>query len=399
MGMINVFQPTLGEAELAAVREVFASGWLGRGPRTKVFEADFAEHLGVGAEQVVSVSCCTEGLFLSMELLGVGPGDEVVLPSISFVGAANAIAARGARPVFCDVDPATLNPTADHVAEKLGPRTKAVVVLHYGGYPGDLVAIAELCRERGVPLVEDSACAVASQVDGRACGTLGDVGVWSFDAMKILVTGDGGMLCFRDPELAERARKLASLGMAQSSGFANATADAEARWWEFEVTAFGRRSISNDVAASIGSVQLRRLPEFVRRRREIAERYDQGLSTVDGLRCPPPLPAGHTSSYYFYWVRMDASVRDAMARRLYDRGVYTTFRYAPLHLVSAYGHEGSLPGAERAAEETLCLPLHQALSDSDVETVIGEVRAGLAALTAPSGSSVPTVSSFPASRP
>lgn len=378
MGLINVFQPTLGEEELAAVREVFDSGWIGRGPRTKAFEADFAAHLGVPPNHVVSVSCCTEGLFLAMELLGAGPDDEVVLPSISFVGAANAIAARGARPVFCDVDPHTLNPTVEHVAQKLTPRTKSVVLLHYGGYPGHVAEIAALCRERGVALVEDAACAVVSRVDGHACGTFGDIGVWSFDAMKILVTGDGGMLYLRDPALAARARSLIHLGLEQDGGYSGA--GARDRWWEFQVTAFARRSITNDIAATIGSVQLRRLPGFVERRRAIAGYYDEHLSTVENVRCPPPLPEGHASSAYFYWVQMSPSVRDTVARRLYERGVYTTFRYAPLHLVAAYRSRGRLPGAERAAEETLCLPLHQALTDGDVETVVTEARAAFKAV-------------------
>lgn len=378
MGLINVFQPTIGEEELSAVGAVLASGWIGRGPRTTAFEQDFATHLGVAPEQVVSISCCTEGLFLSMDLLGIGAGDEVVLPSISFVGAANAVAACGARPVFCDVDPATLNPTADQVAAQLTPRTKAVILLHYGGYPGDVARIAQLCRSRGVALVEDAANAVASRADGRACGTFGDIGVWSFDAMKIVVTGDGGMLYLRDPELAARARSRTLLGMSQSSGFT--TASEGGRWWDFDVTSFSRRSITNDIAASIGTVQLRRLPEFLARRREVAARYDRELSSVDGLRLPPPLPGGQETSYYFYWVRMPAAVRDAVARRLYERGVYTTFRYAPLHLIPVYGSAQRLPGAERAAEETLCLPLHQALSDSDVDTVVAETSSALTEL-------------------
>lgn len=371
--MINVFQPSLGDRELDAVREVFASNWIGRGERTKTFEERFARHIGVAPHHVTSTNSCTEATFLAMELAGVGPGMDVVLPTVSFVGVGNAIASRGARPVFCDVDPRTLNPTVADVEAALTPRTRAVVLLHYGGYPGDVARIAELCRERGILLIEDAAIGVASRVDGRACGTFGDMGVWSFDHGKILVTVDGGMLYCRDPELAARAPKLAYLGLEQISGYDQALRQ-HTRWWEFEISSFSRRSVTNDVCSAVGLVQLERLPGFVARRRQIAERYDQGLADVEGLRCPPPLPPGHESSYYMYWIQLEGGIRDALARDLYERGIYTTFRYPPLHRVKAYGSTAVLPNAEDAAARTLLLPMHQALTDDEVDRVVTAVR-------------------------
>jgi dTDP-4-amino-4,6-dideoxygalactose transaminase len=375
--MINVFQPSLGEAELAAVAEVFAGNWVGKGPRTAAFESAFAAHLGVDAGRVTSVNSCTEATFIAMELAGVGPGTDVVLPTVSFVGAGNAVAARGARPVFCDVDPATLNATVDDVAAALTPRTRAVVVLHYGGRPGDVAEIAELCRDRGILLVEDAACAVGATVDGAACGTLGDIGVWSFDAQKIVVAGDGGMLSARDPGLVARAAKLAYLGLEQFSGYSQAQVSAS-RWWDFDVSSFSRRSIMNDMQAAVGLVQLGRLPEFTGRRRQIAARYDDGLAGTPGLTLPPPLPPGRSSAHYLYWVQMSERVRDDVAADLYAQGVYTTFRYPALHRVAAYGSTARLPNAERAAERTLCLPLHPALTDDDVDTVVTALRTSLA---------------------
>ncbi|OLF17181.1 DegT/DnrJ/EryC1/StrS family aminotransferase [Actinophytocola xanthii] len=378
MGKINVFQPTLGEEEAAAVADVFASNWLGYGPRATAFEAEFAEHLGVPASRVQLINCATAGLFLAVELLGLGPGDEVVLPSPSFVAAGNAVLASGARPVFCDVEPRTLNPTAADVAAALTPRTKAVLVLHFGGSPGDIASISRLCRDRGVPLIEDAACAVASQVDGQACGTFGDLAVWSFDAMKILVTGDGGMLYVRDPELSERARRLAYFGMVKSSGFVQA--GQTPRWWDLNVAEPGRRIIGNDITGALGSVQLRRLAGFVERRLEIAATYDSLLAGIDGLHTPPPLPDGHTSSGYFYWVQVAPALRDRLASDLLAAGVYTTFRYPALHQVPIYGATDQvLPGTERAAEETLLLPLHQALTDDDVRLVVDTVMRSVTA--------------------
>nr|UYD71608.1 NDP-hexose 35-epimerase [Streptomyces sp.] len=371
--MINVFQPSLGDEEAAAVAEVFATNWTGRGPRTKAFEAEFAQHLGVDPSHVLLINSCTSGLFLATELLGLGPGDDVVMPSLSFVAAANAVAAAGARPVFCESDVRTLNPTADDIERALTPRTRAVIVLHYGGYPGDIAAIAALCRRRGVTLIEDAACSVASRAGGVACGTFGDLATWSFDSMKVLVTGDGGAFYARSPELARRARQLAYHGLEQASAFD--AAKVTDRWWEPNVEHFGRRIIGNDVTAAIGSVQLRRLPEFVARRREIAALYDQLLLDVEGVRVPPPLPEGHDSSHYFYWVQMDAAIRSKVASDLLERDIFTTFRYPALHRVPVYSvQDVSLPGAEEAADRTLLLPLHQGLSDAEVHTVVDEFR-------------------------
>jgi dTDP-4-amino-4,6-dideoxygalactose transaminase len=366
--MINVFQPSLGEREVDIVREVFTSNWIGRGKRTQKFEGDFARHLGVPAEHVTSTNSCTEATFIAVGLTGVGAGDEVILPTISFPGAANAVAAAGAQPVFCDVDRRTLNPTTADIEAVATERTKAVIILHYGGYPGWVAEIAAWCRDRGIVLIEDAAIGVASSVDGRACGTFGDMGTWSFDHGKIVVTVDGGMLYVRDPELAARAPKVVYLGLEQKSGYDQAMRQAT-RWWDYDVSSFSRRSVTNDVLAAVGSVQLERLPGFLARRKAVAERYDAALAGIEGLHCPPPLPAGHVSSYYMYWVQFDGGIRDVIARDLYERGIYTTFRYPPLHEVAAYGSKADLPNARQAAEETLLLPMHQSLSDEDVDRV------------------------------
>lgn len=371
--MINIFQPSLGEAELDAVRDVFTSNWLGHGPRSRAFEAAFAAHVGVDPDHVVFVNSCTAALFLSTELLELGPGDDVVLPSLSFVGAGNAVAATGARAVFCDVDEHTLNPTVADVERALTPATRAVVLLHYGGYPGEVEQIARMLNERGVALIEDAACAVASSVDGRVCGSFGDIATWSFDAMKILVTGDGGMLYVRDAELAHRARQLAYHGLETASGFSNARVPQ--RWWELDVREHGRRVIGNDLTAAIGKVQLARLPEFVAARAAVTESYDGLLAGLPGVHRPPRLPAGHVTSHYFYWIQVNPAVRDRVAADLREQGVYTTFRYPPLHRVPIYdGADHALPATDRAAESTLLLPIHQRISTADTEHVVRVLR-------------------------
>jgi dTDP-4-amino-4,6-dideoxygalactose transaminase len=369
--LINVFQPSLGREELAALAGVFESNWIGKGALTEQFEAAFANYLAVDRPLVRSINCCTEGLFQAMPLLGIGPGDEVILPSISFVGAANAVAAAGATPVFCDVDPRTLNASAETVGAKMTPRTKAVLILHYGGVPCEMDALTALAHSRRVALIEDSACSVASTYKNRFCGTFGDIGLWSFDALKLLSTGDGGMIYCRDAGMAQRAERLFYLGLTHPTGFSS---EARERWWEFDVTSPARRAITNDIASAIGLEQLKKLPSFLEKRKEVHAFYDDALAGLDWLQTPPPLPAGMQSSYYMYWVQAPAGARDRLARCLKERGIYTTFRYFPLHRLAVYGTRDRLPHAEQAADTTLCLPIHQRLSDEDLQRVAGAIR-------------------------
>jgi aminotransferase len=370
--MINVFEPALREEELEAVKTVFESNWVGKGRITDQFESEFASFLGIDRKLIRSVSCCTEGLFQSMAMIGVAPGNEVILPTISFVGAANAVAAYGARPVFCDVDPRTLNATAELIEQKITPKTKAVMILHYGGVPCEMGPISDLVRDRGLCLVEDNACSVASRYRNKACGTFGDFGSWSFDAMKILVTGDGGMIYCKDVDRAQKLEEMLYLGLLTQSGFSTAN---EGRWWEFEIGCFGRRAIMNDISSAIGLQQLKKLSGFINRRKEVHEAYDRMLSDLTWLQLPPEMPTYVDSSYYFYWLQMPSGVRDRLAKYLRENDIYTTFRYYPLHWVKLYDSSGAFPNAEKSAQETLCIPIHQSLTDSEVEKISECVKA------------------------
>lgn len=371
--MINLDQPSLGAEELEAVRRVFASNWLGKGKLTAQFEEEFANHLCVPREHLRSSNSCSEGLFLSVKLVGIGPGDEVVMPSISFVASANAAVERGAKPVFCDVNGRTLNATAEAIEAVLTPRTKAVMLIHYGGLPADMDPILELLRPRGIQIIEDSACSVASLYKGRACGTMGDIGVWSFDPAKILVTGDGGMVFCADLEMARRAELELNLGRSKS-GLANVAAS---RWWEFDVFCAGRRSNTNDICSAIGLEQIKKLSAVLDRRREIDRFYRRELADLEWLTPPPAVPPDCRSSHYFFWIQVAGEGRrDRLATHLRDKGIYTVFRYHPLHRVSFYGAtDRSLPCTERAAEETLLLPMHQSLSDADLQKILEAIRA------------------------
>lgn len=368
--MIPIFSNTLGYDELQAVKRVFESRWLGRGPECAAFEMEFAVH--IQQDRALLFNSCTSATFVMLEALGIGPGDEVIVPSVQFVGVANAILARGARPVFADVDRHTLQLLPSEVSRLYNERTAAVFLLHYGGHPAPFAAIQEAGGVT-LPILEDAANAVASTYHGRACGTLGHAGVWSFDSMKELVMADGGALWMLYDERMDRAEQLRYFGMPtkQSSGTDSAK-EGRAHWWEFDVLEAAGRHTSNDVLAAVGRVQLGKLAGFVHRRRQIWETYQMELGDVPGLTLPPePLP-GCTSSYYLYWVQIEK--RDQLARFLCDQGVYCTFRYYPLHLVELYDHEGSLPNAEWAAAHTLCLPLHQNLTESEQGQIIRCVK-------------------------
>jgi aminotransferase len=368
--MIPVFSPSPGQDELLAIADSFQSGWIGKGPKVDEFEAAWASHIGSNPANVVSINSCTEALFQAVALLGIGPGDEVIIPTIHFVGAAQAVIAAGATPVFCDVNSRTLNVTADHIQAKITNKTKALILNHYGGVPCGMAEITSLLSYHpGIRLIEDAANAPASTFNGQAVGTFGDIGVWSFDAMKIISTGDGGMLWLKDTELATRARKQIYLGTSEASGL-NSNKD---RWWEFGVDIAGaRRSVMNDIAAAMGLEQLKKLPQFIERRRDICAHYRNQFENMNQIKQPDIWLWGTNkrTSLYFYWIQTPK--RDELAAYLKANSIYCTFRYYPLHW--AYNLPDSLPNAERAARETLLLPLHCGLTDDNVSFICDKVR-------------------------
>ncbi len=361
--MINVFEPTVGAEELAQVADSFATGWLGKGRKVAEFEAAWAAHIGVDPAHVISVNCATEGLFQICALI-LDPGDEVIIPSIHFIGADNAIQAAEATPIYCDVDRHTLNPTLEHIQAAYESATaQAVMLLHYGGVAQELDEIRAWCDEVNISLIEDAACAQATTYKGKAAGTWGHFGVWSFDAMKVMTCGDGGMIYCVSAADAYHLRKRLYLGTDNVSGLQSS----RDRWWEYMPLTPARRAIMNDIAAGIGLEQLKKLPGFVERRKQIARRYDEALKSL--VTISPDAPWVEPP-YYFYWIQTPQ--RDALARHLRDNGVYVTFRYYPLHRVFHTGQ--TLPGADYAADNTLLLPLHQGLSDDDVQFVIDKVK-------------------------
>ena len=369
--MINVFQPTLGGEELARIKEVFDSNWIGKGKLVNEFEKKWAEHVGSTANRVLTTNCCSEGLFSSMHLCDIKPGDEVILPTISFVGAGNAVCANGSKMVLCDVDPRTLNARAEDIEKCITSKTKAILLLHFGGIACGMDEIMALADAHNLKVIEDCAAGVCSSYKGKALGTFGDIGMWSFDAMKILVCGDGAALHFRDPELRERAEKWLYFGLEAKSGYENSVAQ---KWWEFDISSFGHRAIMNDVTAAMALEQFKRLPSFMEARSKVHEFYNENLKNVNWLDLPLPIAAGCTTSYYFYHIQVKNGKRDELAKYLRDRGIYTTYRFFPLHRVPGYGVHASCPNADYAVDNTLCMPMHQSLSLDDLTLFVDTIK-------------------------
>jgi len=369
--MINVMQPTLGREELVALEKTFASNWIGHGKKVAEFEEVYAQHLGSTKDRVLSTNCCSEGLFSSMHLCGIEPGDEVIVPTISFIGAGNAVCAAGAKLVFCDVDPRTLNARACDIEKVITPKTKAIILLHFGGIPCEMDEIMALCNQHGIKVIEDCAAGVCSSYKGKALGTFGDIGMWSFDAMKILVCGDGAMLHFNSPELREKAEKWLYFGLETKSGYENSVAQ---RWWEFDISCFGHRAIMNDVTATIALEQYKKLPMYMEKRATVHQFYDNNLKDLEWIDLPLPIPADCKTSYYFYHIQVTNGKRDELATFLRQNDIYTTYRYFPLHRVPGYGITGEFPNADYAADHTLCLPIHQSLSQDELELISAKIH-------------------------
>ncbi|SFC74274.1 DegT/DnrJ/EryC1/StrS family aminotransferase [Butyrivibrio sp. YAB3001] len=369
--MINVYQPSLGKEELDRISQVFESNWIGKGKLVSEFEAKYAELLKTDSKHVLSTNCCSEGLFSSMHLCDIKPEDEVVLPTISFVGAANSICANGSKMVLCDVDPRTLNARAEDIEKVITDKTKAILLLHFGGIPCEMDEIMELANSHNIKVIEDCAAGVCSSYKGKALGTFGDMGMWSFDAMKILVCGDGAMLYFKDEEVREKAEKWLYFGLETKSGYENSVAQ---KWWEFDISCFGHRAIMNDVTAAMALEQFKKLPLFMEKRKVVNDFYDENLKDLSWIDLPPVLPEYVKSSYYFYHIQVKNGKRDELATYLRERGIYTTYRYFPIHRVKGYHAVGNFPNAEFATDNTLCLPIHQSLTSDDLGLIVDTIK-------------------------
>ena len=355
-----------GSDELAAVSQVFQSGWLGHGQAALDFEARLCEL--TGARHALSVTSGTAALFLAMEVLDLQPGDEVLVPSLTFTGAIQAIVHAGATPVFCEVETATFNIDVRDVARRITPRTRALLPVHYAGAPCDLNALQQLAQEHELWLVDDGAHAFGSTYNHQPIGSLCDMTCFSFGPIKTFTCGDGGAITTDNDAFAARLKLARNIGLESDSW----RRKDKQSGWNYRTLAAGHRYLMNNLNAAIGVAQLKKFDAVKQRRQAIAARYDAALENAPGLRiqqrdatqvCP-----------FTYALRVTNGKRDALLQWLRERGIGTTVQFPLNHLQPAFAeYSQPLPMTEQLIGELLTLPMHGELSDDDVEEVIAAV--------------------------
>ncbi len=377
-------QPEIGEEEIAEVVDTLRSGWVTTGPKARRFETDFGAFLGDPGLHCIAVNSATAGLHLALEALGIGPGDEVVTTTHTFTATAEVVRYLGADVRLVDIDPDTLNIDPALMEQAVGPRTKAVIPVHYGGLAADMTAVLEIAADCDLKVVEDAAHALPTTVKGRPVGTLdSDATVFSFYANKTITTGEGGMLVTADAALARRARVMRLHGMNRDA-FDRFTATVPS--WYYEVVAPGYKYNLTDIAAALGLHQLKRAREFHAKRERIAALYDEGFRNLPVITPPRP-PAGEQHAWHLYPLRLadDARItRDRFIEKLFEAGIGCSVHYIPLHLHPYWRDRYGLtpeqfPHSQRAYERMVSLPIYTRMSDADVERVLAAARAALGA--------------------
>lgn len=368
--------PSIGEGEIEAVLETLRSGWLTMGPKTREFEAAFATQ--VGTSVALAVSSATAGLHLGLDALGVGPGDEVLVPTLTFASTAATVLHVGAYPRLVDCEPETLNMDVSDAERNCGPASRAIVPVHFAGHPCPMDEIHELARAKGLSVMEDAAHALPAQYRGRSVGSLSELTVFSFYATKNLTTGEGGMITTDDAALADRIRSRRLHGM---------THDAWRRYsaqgsWRYDISYPGFKYNMTDIAAAIGVVQLARLPQLQARRMALVERYYGALSGVEEIDLPACRPEVQ-HAWHLFVVRLCLDRlrvgRDSVIQGMKEAGIGTSVHFIPLHQHSYYrdtlGYRAAaFPHAERESARMFSLPLFCEMQDADVDRVADTLR-------------------------
>jgi dTDP-4-amino-4,6-dideoxygalactose transaminase len=367
--------PFIGEEEIAEVADSLRSGWLTTGPKVQRFERDFAAYAGV--KHAIAVNSCTAALHISLAALDIGPGDEVIVPTLTFCATANVVAHLGATPLIVDVD-RNYQLSTEAVMRAIGPRTKAIVPVHYAGQACSLQEILALAGSHGIPVVEDAAHAAGADYQGAKIGSHGRAVCFSFYAIKNMTTGEGGMITSNDDELAARMRLLSLHGMSRDAW----KRYTEAGSWYYEVIEPGYKYNMTDVQAALGIHQLRRLDGFIRRRLEIAAIYDAAFSDLPEILLPPRLP-GRNHTFHLYPIQLPAGRlqlnRAEFIEELRARNIGTSVHFIPLHrhpfYRERYGYRPEhFPVAEEIYRGLLSLPIYPKMTDQDAHDVVAAVR-------------------------
>ena len=373
---VSFFRPHIGEDEINEVVDCLRNGWLTTGAKAKRFEEDFAAYLG-GDVQAIAVNSATSGLHLALEAAGVGPGDEVIVPTYTFTATAEVVRYLGADPVFVDCDYDTLCMTADRVGAVVTPKTKAIVPVHFGGIACDMSPIVELAGRHGLRVIEDAAHCLPSTSGGVLIGKQQTAAsVFSFYANKTITTGEGGMLVTADPDIAHRARVMRLHGMNRDAFDRFATGR-----WAYDVVAPGFKYNMTDIAAAIGIHQLRKADYFHTERSRVAARYREMLDDLP-VHLPADAPDGDVQSWHLFVIKIDPDAgksRDEVFAEMGQRGVVCSVHYTPLHRLSYWRETYDLqaqhfPNAERAFAGAISLPLYVGMTDAEIEYVVSSLR-------------------------
>ncbi len=369
-------RPGISEDEIAAVSEVLRSGWLTTGPATARFERLFAA--STGSPGAVALASGTAAMHLLLKALEIGPGDEVITPSMTWVSTVNLIVLAGARPVFVDVDPDTLLASPAAIAAAMTPRTRLIVPVHYAGAPVDLDPIRSMASRHGIPVVEDAAHAAGTEYRGLRIGSAG-TSVFSFHPIKNMTTGEGGMVCSDDPALLDRLRRLRFHGLGADAH----DRETQGRAAQAEVLEPGFKYNLTDIASAIGIGQLERLDAFNRRRAELASVYRRSLAAIDEILplADPPWP--HKHAWHLFVIRLDTAKagmdRDRFMSELKARNIGTGLHFKAVHLHRYYAGldgfgRGTLPDTEWNSDRICSLPLFPDMTDDDAESVVEAIK-------------------------
>jgi dTDP-4-amino-4,6-dideoxygalactose transaminase len=373
---VPITKPLLGEREELAVLQVLRSGWLVQGPKVAEFERDVASY--VGAQYAIATSNCTTALHLALVLHGIGPGDEVIVPSFTFIATANAVVYTGATPVFVDIDPWSYNMDPSGVEAAITPRTKAIMPVHQLGLAADVDRLAAIARHHHIVLIEDAAPAIGAMYKGRRVGGLGNTTCFSFHPRKVITTGEGGMILTDSMALAERARTLRAHGMSVSDlarhNFSRVVIE------EYEELGYNYRM--TDVQAAIGIEQLKRLDEIIERRCAVACRYTEALADIERVQLPfSSHDTPHTYQSYMIGLAPDLGIsREQLMERLLAIGIATRRGAMAIHLEPYYRErypKVRLPATETATRQTLLLPIYATMTSTEQEYVIEHLLSSL----------------------
>ncbi len=359
-------RPSIGDEEIQAVTEVLRSGWLTSGDKTAEFERRFAGYIGV--RHAIAVSSGTAALHLSLAVVGIGVGDEVLVPTTTFTATAQSVTYLGARPVLVDIDPATMNISVADAVQKITSRTRAIIPVHFGGLPCDMTEIQDLAEQHGLSVIEDAAHALPSSYKGKRVGAISELTAFSFYATKTLTTGEGGMVTTDDDDLAGRIRLMRLHGIARRSHAS----------WDYEVGEPGFKYNLSDLQSAIGLAQLAKCDGMNRARKQIASRYDEALKHLAQLEVPV-VPTDRETSWHLYVLRLGLDElsmgRDRFIQELEARGVSASVHFIPLHLHSFYQRElgyrdGDLPSSEQEFQRCVSLPIFPGMTPEEIEHVI-----------------------------